>query len=240
MSSSKWFSRYLFVIVLMIAIFVVAQASKNGAIGIVWLASIVFLAVYWSIRDGVASEKSQAAASLPPQRVKPYQYFIAGFMGLVSAAATAAADINNLHSEGFLLSLVGLQDYVPIGAAALGALAAVGYAIGLRWFRIRPSSVEFYRMIGFSLLTMVLIYLSLFRSSNSESWLHFLSDFFKDGPIAIAKRQNFHQLSDISPIKALTPILQALGFVIGGGMVFMQSNPISLPSIFMRRGSFGS
>lgn len=203
-------------LVLMFACFAVANFFKSQAIALVWIVVALGLGIYWEIRDRAAQRDDVSPSSVPPKpggRGRMFARFVVpAAVGTVAAILVAAADLSVTRSIGITMSLLGVPYLVPIGAIAWGAMAASGYAIGLKLVGRRPDAIDCYFMLGLALLTMVLIKGGSVYNPGLQVDVKVLSVLI--GP---------------TPSPQITLAVQAVGFALGGAIAFLRTRPASKP-----------
>src|SRR5215469_9229055 len=99
---------------------------------IIWMALAVLLGILW---DRV-NETGEAQVALRIQS-KPRARIAAYICGVVAAAVAAKADTSLLNKHEFVMSLVGVQFFVPVGAVFLGGIVSTVYLWSLSILRIK-------------------------------------------------------------------------------------------------------
>jgi hypothetical protein len=213
-------SFYVIQVALMMLFVLAAAFFQSRALLFVWAACALALGYCWNAANKAKHEyhDKRTSATLPSdtQDTRGFRGLGIAIMGAGTMAIvgylTAA-----LAQTSVDFSLVGVPHIVPIGSAILGYLGASGVAVGARLFRHQIGIAELLLFLGASALTMVFTYGLSFLLSDIHSLTDFLSTTLTPHSLVSSRSLD----ADLAPWPKLTPVIQAVGYLVGGAVAFV-------------------
>jgi hypothetical protein len=201
--------------IIMYAFATAANTLHSPSLIIAWMALTLATGLLWE-RLGLR-QKAQRKRPVQ-QESKTALRILAYLCGVVAAAIVAVTDLSLWHRQGLMISLVGVQFFIPLGAFILGAITSTIYVWVRQLMKIQPAANEMYMMASLGILSMAFSYLIFFLGARdlttvpSGDFLNTLRDknLFGHRP----------QLFGLAPAIALTPLVQLVGYVAGSWFVF--------------------
>lgn len=194
-----------------------ANIFQSLLFAIIWVVLALALGLYWEQLTGSRSLNQRH----PQQPVKFLARAFSYSCGVGAAIVVSATDISLWHTRGFILSLVGVQFYIPLGAILLGAIVSTVYVWALALSKVHLQKSDLYVMASLSILSLAISYVIFFHQE-----LTILSagnsDFLRSVAQANLLGQK-KQLYGLAPIPMLTPLIQCIGYIIGSSAIYWRA-----------------
>ncbi len=169
-------------VALLAVAFALISVTKIEVIGLIWLGTSIGLGLYWEWSD-----RPLPPISEQPRRGKTsgrdlLHTFLVLFFSILVPMVAAISDLNSAVATGIGLSFIGLPQFLPIGAIALGRICPLGYSVSLDILNSARIPKRKYLLVLLSLAGFAMSYVAFFVTSDYRSVDEFLQAFSANGP----------------------------------------------------------
>lgn len=204
---------FLVIVAMTVAAVAAAILFDSEAPIFVWFAATLAFEFWWQARTpAIQTDQTAEEPSAPRPPIRVSQPWIATRAVAFLWSIATAALFTFFAQVKADISLLGVPYWIPLRPAIIGNLGPRGLWLGYHLFGGRRGP-RLRSVLAYAVLTMVLVYVGQYLVSG-QPYATFMAEYFSPGGLG-------HRTvpDSVAPISALTPVVQLIGYLIGGAIL---------------------